>query len=286
MGMPVDAAADPKPVGQGPSIPIFRSWTHQREESPFVGTGQLWTIRKVREHPEVMMKVFHTAVLTLLLLPNLLLGNDHSERLEKCTSVLQKALNLADGIPQELLDKAECMVVIPSTKKFALGFGGNYGRGAMVCRTHKDYQGPWGTPAMYRLEGGSIGFQIGGSATDYILLVMNSAGAESLLDSKVKLGADASAAAGPKGRTGEASTDAYMRAEILTYSVSRGLFAGVSLSGSTLRSDKGANKGVYGKQYTAKGIILNGKAQPTKEGRDLIAVLQKKSPKNLSKPTQ
>ena len=248
-------------------------------------TAQLLTTRRASAHPDAM-KVLGTAFLTVLCLPNFLFGNEHSERLVKCTSVVKKALNLADGIPQELLDKAECLVVIPSTKKFALGFGGNYGRGAMLCRTGKDYQGPWGTPAMYRLEGGSFGFQIGGSATDYILLVMNHDGAKSLLDSKVKLGADASAAAGPKGRTGEAATDAYMLAAILTYSVTRGLFAGVSLSGSTLRSDKGANKGVYGKKYSAKEIILEGKAQPTGEGRDLIAVLQKKSPKNLSKPTE
>ena len=175
------------------------------------------------------------------------------------------------------------MVVIPSVKKFALGIGGSYGRGAMVCRSGDDFTQPWGAPAMYRLEGGSIGFQIGGSATDFLLLVMNRGGAESLLSSKVKLGADAMAAAGPKGRAGEASTDAYMKAEILTYSRSRGLFAGVSLKGSTLRQDKGDNSDLYGRTITAREIILGGKTDVPPKAQALIDLLQKKSPKNLSK---
>lgn len=207
---------------------------------------------------------------------------DETERLENCASVLREVLNIPEGIPQDLLEKAECVVVVPSMKKFALGIGGSYGKGALVCRSGKNFQGPWGAPAMYRLEGASIGFQLGGSATDFILLVMNPKGAGSILSSKVKLGADASAAAGPKGRTTEAATDAFMTAEILTYSRSRGLFAGVSLNGSTIRQDSGANEDLYGREVSAREIVIEGKVRTPPEGQDLVSTLQKRAPKNKS----
>jgi lipid-binding SYLF domain-containing protein len=207
---------------------------------------------------------------------------DQEERLDNCTRVLKEILNIPDGIPQGLLDKAECLIAFPSVKKFALGFGGSYGKGAMVCRSGEHFKGPWGPPAMYRLEGASIGFQLGGSATDFLLLVMNEKGASSLLSSNVKLGADAMAAAGPKGRASEAATDAYMSAEILSYSRSKGLFAGVSLKGSTLRQDSGANEDLYGKKISAKEIVLEQKVTVPSAGKSLVDLLQEKSPENLS----
>ena len=207
---------------------------------------------------------------------------DQEERLDNCSRVLKEILNIPDGIPQGLLDKAECLIAFPSVKKFALGFGGSYGKGAMVCRSGEDFKGPWGPPAMYRLEGASIGFQLGGSATDFLLLIMNEKGADSLLSSKVKLGADAIVAAGPKGRASEAATDAYMGAEILSYSRSKGLFAGVSLKGSTLRQDSGANEDLYGQKISAREIVLEQKVSVPSAGKSLVDLLQEKSPENLS----
>src|ERR1044071_8625558 len=171
---------------------------------------------------------------------------DESSRLENAGTVIDEILNIPDDIPQDLIDKARCVVVLPSVLKAAFVVGGSYGRGAMVCRTGNGFRGPWGAPAMYALEGGSVGFQIGGQATDFVILVMNDRGASSLLKSKVKLGADASVSAGPKGRDAQANTDAYMRAEMLSYSRSRGVFAGISLEGSTLRPDNDGNRNVYG----------------------------------------
>jgi SH3 domain-containing YSC84-like protein 1 len=204
------------------------------------------------------------------------------DRLKECGAVIGEILNVPEGIPQSLLDKAECVVVFPSVKKVAIGIGGSYGRGAMICRGGEKYNGPWGVPAMFALEGGNIGFQLGGEATDFVLLIMNPKGAKSVLSSKVKLGADASAAAGPKGRTTAASTDVVMKAEILTYSRSRGAFAGVSLEGSTLRSDGGANKNLYGKELSATDIILKGAVKTPAEASSLTSVLNAKSPKNRS----
>ena len=204
------------------------------------------------------------------------------ERLKNCGDVITEILNVPDGIPQDLLDKAECVVVFPSVKKFAIGIGGSYGRGALICRSGANYTGPWGAPAMYALEGGNIGLQLGGQATDFVLLVMNPKGAKSILSSKVKLGADASAAAGPKGRDVSAETDVVMKAEILSYSRSRGLFAGVSLEGSTLRSDGGANKNLYGKELSAEDIILKGAVKAPAAAASLTSVLNKRSPKNKS----
>ena len=208
--------------------------------------------------------------------------NNEQKRLEECGVVMQEVLNVPDNIPQELLEKAECVIVIPSVKKLAFGVGASYGRGAMVCRTGEKFRGPWGAPAMYALEGGSIGFQIGGEATDLILLVMNDRGMESILSSKVKLGADASVAAGPKGRDASANTDAWMRAEILSYSRSRGLFAGVSLEGSSLRPDDDASADVYGHAIKAKDIVRGKKTGVPETGRHLVNVLQKSTPRNES----
>ena len=224
------------------------------------------------------------SVASLFLLPSFVLpdSKDEEERIKKCGEVLGEILDVPDNVPQELMDKAECVVIMPSVKKFAFGFGGSYGKGAMICRGGENFTGAWGAPAMYRLEGASIGFQLGGSASDFLLLVMNTKGADSLLSSKVKLGADAMAAAGPKGRSGEVATDAYMNAEILTYSRSKGLFAGVSLKGSTLRQDNGANEDLYGQKISAREIVLEGKVSVPGAAQSLVSLLQKKSPKNLS----
>src|ERR1700680_416609 len=175
------------------------------------------------------------------------------DRLRNCGTVLKEILDVPDDIPQDLLDKADCVVVFPSVLKAAFIVGGSYGRGAMSCRSGEDFKGSWGAPTMMALEGGSFGFQIGGEATDFVLLVMNERGASGILASKVKLGADASVAAGPVGRDASADTDATLRAEILSYSRARGLFAGVSLEGSTIRPDNGANKKIYGREVPARG---------------------------------
>jgi len=206
------------------------------------------------------------------------------ERVKDAGEVLKEILNIPDDIPQDLLDKAECIVVLPSVKKGAFGIGGSYGRGVMVCRGGQHYTGKWGAPALYALEGVSIGFQLGGQATDFVLLVMNPKGAQSLLYSKVKLGADASAAAGPKGRTAEGATDIVMNAEILSYSRNKGLFAGVSLEGSTLRSDGSANEKLYGRKLSAKEIIREGKVGVPGSAHELVSLLDKKSPVNKSDP--
>jgi SH3 domain-containing YSC84-like protein 1 len=208
------------------------------------------------------------------------------DRLKQCGEVMSEILNVPDSIPHDLLDKAECVLVFPSVKKFAIGIGGSYGRGAMLCRQGANYTGAWGPPAMYALEGGNIGFQLGAQATDFVILVMNKKGAISVLSSKVKLGADAAAAAGPKGRTASASTDVVMKAELLSYSRSRGLFAGVSLEGSTLRSDGGANKNLYGKELNAKDIIVKGAVKMPAAAQPLVALLNKKSPKNRSEDSK
>jgi lipid-binding SYLF domain-containing protein len=200
------------------------------------------------------------------------------DRLQNAGRVMQEILNLPDDIPQDLIDQARCVVVMPSVLKAAFVVGGSYGRGTMICRTGKDFTGSWGAPAMYALEGGSIGLQIGGEATDFVFLVMNDRGASSLLRTKVKLGADASAAAGPKGRSASAETDAYMRAEILSYSRARGAFAGISLDGSTLRPDEDANRKLYGNSTSAAKIITESDVAAPAAAHDLIAALQKSSP--------
>ena len=203
-------------------------------------------------------------------------------RLENAGEVMKEILDIPDDIPQSLLDKADCVIVIPSVLKAAFIVGGSYGRGAMTCRSGDNFRGPWGAPTMMALEGGSFGFQIGAQATDFVLLVMNQGGAKSILSSKVKLGADASAAAGPKGRSAEADTDVAMRAEVLTYSRARGLFAGISLEGSTLRPDNDSNERIYGKAVDAKDVALHGAVPIPASARALINTLNQHSPKNLS----
>jgi SH3 domain-containing YSC84-like protein 1 len=223
--------------------------------------------------------------LAVLALPVSAADNDkETQRLENCGEVIKEIMDIPDNIPQDLIDKAECIIVYPSVLKAAFGIGGSYGRGAMTCRTGEHFTGPWSAPTMMALEGASIGFQLGGQATDFVLLVMNPRGARAILKSKVKLGADASAAAGPKGRNAEASTDVTMRAEVLTYSRARGLFAGISLAGSTVRPDNGANKKVYGREVSAQDIVFKGAVAVPASAQPLIAYLNRKSPKNLSDP--
>src|ERR1700722_1662432 len=204
------------------------------------------------------------------------------KRLENCGQVMQQVLNIPDNLPQQVLAKAECVIVFPSELRLAFGMGKEYGRGAMVCRTGKEVNGPWGAPAMYALEGDSIGMQLGGEATDLILLIMNQKGAASILSSKIKLGGDASGAAGPKGRDASASTDAWLRAEILSYSRSRGLFAGISLEGSSIRPDDDASEQVYGHAIKAKDIVRGDHTGVPVTGRQLVNALRKSAPHNES----
>lgn len=241
------------------------------------------------------MKRSFVALLLALSLATLALGKDEKkpeanklakeqDRLQESGEVLKEILDIPDALPKPLLDRAECVIVIPSTKKFAIGIGGSYGRGAMSCRSGKKFTGRWTAPALYALEGANIGLQLGGQATDFVLLVMNPRGVESVLKSRVKLGGDASAAAGPKGRSAEAATDAFMRTEFLTYSRSRGLFAGISLNGTTLRQDGRANKKIYGRDISANEIVrLNAVGVPP-SGHLLISLLNQHSPRNQSDP--
>ncbi len=207
-----------------------------------------------------------------------------TDRVKDSGQVLKEIVDIPDNIPKDLFDRAECVIVLPSVLKLAIGIGGSYGRGVMTCRTGQHFTGPWSAPAMYALEGGNIGFQLGGQATDFVLLVMNPRGAQSLMGSKVKLGADAAAAAGPKGRTATGATDVAMRAEILSYSRSRGLFAGVSLEGSTLRPDGRANEKLYGRKVSVREIVRQGKVGAPASAGELLALLNRHSPKNLSDP--
>jgi len=207
---------------------------------------------------------------------------DQNKRIEIAGQVMVEILNVPDDIPQDLLNKAECVIVLPAVKKFAFGFGGSYGRGVMSCRSGKNFNGRWSAPTMMALEGGSFGFQLGGQSTDFVLLVMNSRGADSILSSKVKLGGDMAAAAGPVGRNAAASTDIAMQAEILSYSRSRGLFAGISLAGSTLRPDNDGNERLYGKNVSGQDIVINSKISAPASARLLISTLNRKSPSNRS----
>jgi lipid-binding SYLF domain-containing protein len=236
-----------------------------------------------QEGPEGL-PMFRSVVACVVVLSVAALGaqNKEQSRLETCGVVMEEILGVEDNIPQDLLDKAECVIVIPSMVTVAVGIGGNFGRGAMVCRSGKLFDGAWGSPAMYTLQGGSIGFQLGAESTDLVLLVMNPRGVNALLGSKVKLGGNASAAAGPKGRSVGASTDASMRAEILSYSRSQGLFAGVSLSGSSLRPDNDANADVYGYKVTARRLVTGTSLAVPESGHHFVDVLQKNSPRNES----
>ena len=232
-----------------------------------------------------LMKLYTMVMIGMLAFASLSFAKDpdktkeQQDRLQNANSVITEILKVPDNIPQDLLDKARCVIVMPSVLKAAFVVGGSYGRGTMVCRTGKDFSGPWGAPAMYALEGGSVGLQIGGEATDFVFLVMNDRGVDSLLRSKVKLGADATIAAGPVGRTAAADTDTYLRSEILSYSRARGVFAGISLEGSTLRPDNKANRDLYGRPVTVAQIIKESQVQAPSIASDLIAQLKNASPK-------
>lgn len=229
-----------------------------------------------------MQRLVIVVLVFTLSIPLFAAGKKEQERLQEAGTVLKEVLDIPEGVPKDLLEKAECVVVLPSVKKGAIGIGLSYGRGAMVCRTGENFTGSWGAPVMMALEQGSLGWQLGGEATDFILLLMSPRSANGVLTSKVKLGADASAAAGPKGRTAEAATDATMRAEILTYSRARGLFAGVSLSGSTLRPDGGANENLYGHKVIAKQLARQGGGPFA--GALLASTLNSAAPVNKSDP--
>jgi lipid-binding SYLF domain-containing protein len=232
------------------------------------------------------MKVLFRVLLSMMVISTAVSAADKTdkekskqeERLQNSGTVMSEILNIPDNIPQDLLDKARCVVVIPSVLKAAFIVGGTYGRGTMVCRSGKSLSGAWGAPAMFVLEGGSVGFQIGGEATDFVLLIMNDHGANSLLHSKVKLGGDISAAAGPVGRTAEANTDAYLRSEILTYSRARGLFAGISLEGASLRPDDEGNDALYGRKVSASEIVLGPSPAIPSSAQQLVSLLEKVSP--------
>ena len=224
------------------------------------------------------------AVLMLVCaLPVVARQEKENKRIEEAATVIKEILGMPDGIPKDLLNKADCVVIYPSVKKAAFGVGGSYGRGLITCRRGRYFSGSWSAPAMFALEAGSFGFQIGAEATDFVLLVMNESGANSVMSSKVKLGADAAVAAGPVGRDAAAATDVVLKAEILSYSRSKGLFAGLSLEGSTLRSDDGANKSLYGKELSAKEIVRLGKVPPPASAQRLLAILRRASPKHVSK---
>jgi SH3 domain-containing YSC84-like protein 1 len=228
-----------------------------------------------------MKKLITITFVFLLGIPALFAADNRQkeeDRLNDAGLAMKEILNTPENIPRELLDKAKCIVVVPSVLKAAFIVGGSYGRGTMVCRSGKDFSGSWGSPAMYALEGASVGFQLGGEATDFVFLIMNERGVDSLLNSKVKLGADASIAAGPVGRAAAADTDAYMRSEILSYSRSRGLFAGISLEGSTLRPDEDGNEALYGRRLSARTIIRGPSPTPPEAARNLISNLDAASP--------
>ncbi|HLY99259.1 MAG TPA: lipid-binding SYLF domain-containing protein [Candidatus Angelobacter sp.] len=226
------------------------------------------------------MKITRVLLLLAAVSVTLHAQKKEQDRLQHAGEVLQEIINIPDNLPKPVLDRADCVIVLPSVKKGAFGVGASIGRGAMTCRSGADYTGPWGPPAMYALEGISFGFQIGGQATDFVLLIMNNHGAEMLMKSKAKLGADASAAAGPVGRDAEAATDIALHAEILTYSRAKGLFAGISLEGSTLRPDGSANNNLYGHDVSAKDILRDHKVGTPAAARLMLSTLEKASPRN------
>jgi lipid-binding SYLF domain-containing protein len=232
----------------------------------------------------VIKRMISTLMALLLVALPLLASGDKKEadRLENCGMIIKEVMDIPDNIPEDLIDKADCIIVFPSVLKAAFVVGGSYGRGAMTCRSGEHFTGPWSAPTMMALEGGSVGLQIGGQATDFVLLVMNPRGAHSILSSKVKLGGDASVAAGPVGRTANASTDVTMRAEVLSYSRNRGLFAGLSLEGSTARPDNDANERIYGKKVEAESIVFKGAVAVPSAAQKMVAYLNQKSPKNTS----
>src|SRR5580704_13193630 len=222
-----------------------------------------------------MKKLWMSLGLALAVALPVVAQDKETDRVENAGKVLKEILNAPDSIPQSVLDKADCIVILPSVLKFAIGFGGSYGRGVMTCRGGKTFHGAWSAPSMMALEGGSAGLQLGGNATDFVLLLMSPRSATSILSSKVKIGGDATAAAGPVGRTASAETDVTLRAEILSYSRARGLFAGISLAGSALRADNSANKNLYGKDISASSIVFKHAVPVPPSAKVLLATLQK-----------
>jgi lipid-binding SYLF domain-containing protein len=229
-----------------------------------------------------MKRIFSLMVVMALVGLPAYAQKDENNRIRNAGKVMVEILNVPDDLPADLLGKAECVIVLPSVMKAAFIVGGSYGRGVMSCRSGAEFNGPWSAPAMMALEGASVGFQIGGQATDFVLLVMNKRGANSILTSQVKLGGDVAAAAGPKGRDAAASTDVTMRAEVLSYSRSRGLFGGVSLEGSTLRPDGDGQARIYGKGVSAKEIVINSSIHAPASAKLLVSTLNKKAPRNRS----
>jgi lipid-binding SYLF domain-containing protein len=229
------------------------------------------------------MKTFLGIGLAFALALPALAQDKESDRVESAGKVMQEILDAPDSIPKSVLDKAECVVILPSVLKLSFGLGSSYGRGVMTCRSGKSFHGSWSAPAMMALEGVSAGLQFGGNSTDFVLLLMSRRSAASILSSKVKLGGNATAAAGPVGRTTSAESDVTMSAEILSYSRARGLFAGISLAGSTLRPDNGANKKLYGKEVTAKAIVIHNAEPVPVCAKGLHDTLEKASPENESK---
>jgi lipid-binding SYLF domain-containing protein len=278
-------------VNPGRNLEKHRGHTQDRWAEGFTGRRalrgyEIWryqTMSGMNEKLCSLFVIFALALVGIAWTPAALAkANDNekeNDRIRNAGTVLKEVLDVPENIPRSLLDKARCVIVLPSVLKAAFVVGGDYGRGVMTCRTGADRSGAWGSaPVMIALEGGSVGFQIGGQATDFVILIMNNRGADSLLHSKVKLGADASVAAGPKGREAEAATDVTMRAEMLSYSRARGLFAGVSLEGSTLRPDGDANERLYGKDVSAKDIIEHPKIAPPESAHTLLSALRRASP--------
>src|SRR5215475_5662002 len=272
-------------------IKIFTAFSHfVKRWFPQPVRRRSWRRTSTASIGELMnRKPFVAALATLLLLLPAFAADKaekekkETDRLTESAVVLKEILGMPESIPQDLLNKAVCVVVYPSVKKAAFIVGGSYGRGVITCRSGKEFGGPWSAPAMFALEGGSFGLQIGAQATDFVLLIMNEGGANSVMSSKVKLGADASAVAGPVGRNDSAETDVVLKAEILSYSRAKGLFAGISLAGSTLRSDDGGNKSLYGREISAKEIVREGKVPIPAAARRLLGILTKASPKHIEK---
>ena len=226
-----------------------------------------------------MSKTLPALIAAALIAASPVLANTKEDRrLEACRDVLEEFLRMNEAIPRSLIDRAECVAVLPSVKKFALGFGGRFGKGAVSCRTDEG-KGAWGPPLMISLGGGSFGLQIGGQAADLVFLVMNPKGIDQLIKSQFTLGADASVAAGPLGRTGEADTDLRMRAEILSYSRTRGLFAGLSLEGAVVKQDKDGNRNLYGEDVNPRELLLLWSQPLPPAARAFVNLLQELSPR-------
>jgi lipid-binding SYLF domain-containing protein len=226
---------------------------------------------------QTVKKRLVTLALCLAVASPLFAQKKQDERLANSATAMQVILSGDSGLPKNILDHADCVVIFPSVKKVAIGIGGSYGRGVLVCRNGAKMDGSWGAPAMYKLDQGSIGVQLGSTATDFVLVVMNQRGAEQILNGKTKLGANAAAAAGPTGAAANGYNADAMKVDVLTYSRTKGLFAGVSLEGASMDSDDDANKAVYGKAISAHDIIAGGEKAPA-SADSLINLLNKTSP--------